>query len=368
MNQTRRSLLGGAGLLAASTFAGCLDDLGLADREYDTGYGAPFALYDWADRVSGDVMAFENPVDTGESGHGWTPPGDLTRDVADAGVFVYLDTPEFAWAQDIATTLEADYDDVIVVDGFEGLDDQLLEWDHEVEGGDHDGHDHDHGDEHEGDDDGHEQDGNHGDDDGHHDEDGHEHDHGDGDGDRASIDPHAWLDPHIAEEMVANVADGLAEAHPDEEETFRTNAEEYAAVLEEIDAQFEDLMDDAGRTTAVLVGHDSFTYLEERYGFELHTPIGVSPNGQMNQTAIAETVEFIDAEGIDTILYEAFEAPEGEYPDAVETILDDSDATDAMPLSPVSGTLASWQDEGWGYREQMEEINVSAFREALDAQ
>lgn len=340
MNRTRRSLLGGgAGLLAATTFAGCLDDVGLAEREYDSGYAALFALYDWADQVSGDVVDFENPVGTGESGHGWSPPGDLTRDVADAGLFVYLDTPEFGWAQDIATTLEADYDDVIVVDGFDGLDDRLLEWDHEGGG-------HDHGNE----------------------SGGHEQEDDQGDHDRSGLDPHAWLDPVLAQEIVANVVDGLAEAHPDEESTFRDRADEYAGVLEEIDQQFEQLVDEADRDTAVLVSHDSFTYLEERYGFELHTPVGVSPNEGMSQNAISETITYVDDEGIDTILYDAFEAPGGEYPDEVATILDGSDAAKAMPLATASGTLASWAEKGWGYREQMEAINIPAFRDALDAQ
>ncbi|ADB60519.1 periplasmic solute binding protein [Haloterrigena turkmenica DSM 5511] len=353
MNRTRRSLLGAGGtLLAASAFAGCLDDLDLAEQEYDTGYAALFSLWDWADQVSGETMTFKNPVGTGESGHGWSPPGDLTRDVADAGVFVYLDTPEFSWAQDIASTLEGDYDDVIVVDGFAGLDDQLLEWDHETGS---DGHDH------ESDNETHE-DGEHSHEDENHSEDGdHEHD-------RSSFDPHAWLDPVLARDILENIVDGLVEAHPDEEETFRANADEYAAVLEDVDQQLEALVEDAERQTAVFAGHDSFTYLEERYGFELHTPVGVSPNEEPSQGEISETIDHIDENGVDTILYDAFDAPEGQYPPLVETLLDDSDATDAMPLSTASGTLASWEDEGWGYREQMEEINIPAFREALDAQ
>ncbi|NUC72270.1 zinc ABC transporter substrate-binding protein [Haloterrigena sp. SYSU A558-1] len=362
MNRTRRSLLGAGGsLLAASAFAGCLDDLDLAEREYDTGYAALFSLWDWAEQVSGETMAFENPVGTGESGHGWSPPGDLTRDIADAGVFVYLDTPEFAWAQDIASTLEADYDDVIVVDGFAGLDDQLLEWDHETGSGGHDHEndtethedgEHEHGDENHSEDDGHE-----------HGDDGHDHDH-----DRSSFDPHAWLDPVLARDILENIVDGLVEAHPDEEETFRANADEYVDVLEDVDQQFEALIEDADRRTAVFAGHDSFTYLEDRYGFELHTPVGVSPNEEPSQSEISETIDHIDENGIDTILYDAFDAPEGQHPPLVGTLLDGSDATDAMPLATASGTLASWEERGWGYREQMEEINIPAFREALDAQ
>lgn len=299
MNRTRRSLLGAGGtLLAASAFAGCLDDLDLAEQEYDTGYAALFSLWDWADQVSGETMTFKNPVGTGESGHGWSPPGDLTRDVADAGVFVYLDTPEFSWAQDIASTLEGDYDDVIVVDGFAGLDDQLLEWDHETGS---DGHDH------ESDNETHE-DGEHSHEDENHSEDGdHEHD-------RSSFDPHAWLDPVLARDILENIVDGLVEAHPDEEETFRANADEYAAVLEDVDQQLEALVEDAERQTAVFAGHDSFTYLEERYGFELHTPVGVSPNEEPSQGEISETIDHIDENGVDTILYDAFDAPERPVP------------------------------------------------------
>lgn len=356
MDRTRRSLLGAGGsLLAASAFAGCLDNFDPANREYDAGYAALFSLWDWADRVSGETIEFENPVGTGESGHGWNPPGDLTRDVANAGVFVYLDTPEFSWAQDIASTLESDYDDVVVVDGFAGLDDQLLEWDHGTGSGGHD---------HENDTETHE--------DGEHDHEGENHSHEDDghdhDRDRSSFDPHAWLDPVFAQDILENIVDGLVEARPDEEETFRANADEYVGVLEDVDRQLEALFDDADRRTAVFAGHDSFTYLEDRYGFELHTPVGVSPNEEPSQGEISETIDHIDENGIDTILYDAFDAPEGRHPPLVETLLDDSDATDAMPLTTASGTLASWDEKGWGYREQMEEINIPAFREALDAQ
>ncbi|MFC6717287.1 metal ABC transporter substrate-binding protein [Natrialbaceae archaeon GCM10025810] len=358
MTRTRRSLLGAGGsLLVASTFAGCLGGFDSADREYDEGYAALFSLWDWADQVSGETMEFRNPVGTGESGHGWSPPGDLTRKVADAGVFVYFDTPEFSWAQDIVSTLEEDYDDVVVVDGFEGLDDRLLEWDDEESGHDQEDGEHDH---EEGEDDHEEGEDDHGDE---HEGEGHDHEH-----DRSSFDPHAWLDPVLATDIVANIADGLAEVHPDEEETFRDRADEYAGVLDDVDEQFEALVADADRQTAVLAGHDSFSYLEERYGFDLHTPVGVSPNEEPSQGEISETIEHIDENGIETILYDAFDAPEDQYPRLVETILDDSDATDAMPLATASGTLASWEEKGWGYREQMEEINIPAFRNALDAQ
>ncbi|MFC6769215.1 metal ABC transporter solute-binding protein, Zn/Mn family [Natrinema soli] len=363
MNPTRRALLrGGAGALAAGTVAGCLDDIDATNADLETGYAAFFTLWDWGQQVSGDAIDFENPVGTGQPGHGWSPSGDLTRNVADAGAFVYFDTPEFSWAQDIAATLEADYDTVAVIDGLEGLEGDLLGWDHEVDAGAHahESEDDHSNDSHEDDHSGHSHDSG----DGHGDEthDGHDHD-------RSSVDPHVWLDPVLAQDIVDTIASGLADADPDNAGTYEDNAAAYSDDLAALDQRFEDLVDAATRQVAVFAGHDSFTYLQERYGFELHTPTGVSPQEEPSQDAISETIDLVDEEGIETILYSPFEDRDGQYPPLVNTIIrDTTHEIDAMPITHLSGTLAKWQERDWGYLEQMEEINVPAFREALDAQ
>jgi len=82
-----------------------------------------FTLNDWANQVAGDHASFEDPVDVGQLGHGWTPDGNLAAvDVASTDAFVYLDSSEFSWAQDLAATLEDDYDTVAVIDGLAGLE------------------------------------------------------------------------------------------------------------------------------------------------------------------------------------------------------------------------------------------------------
>jgi len=168
----------------------------------------------------------------------------------------------------------------------------------------------------------------------------------------------------LAQDIVDTIASGLADADPDNAETYEENAAAYTDDLAALDQRFENLVDAADRRIAVFAGHDSFTYLQERYGFEIHTPTGVSPQ-EPSQSDISATAELVDEEGIETILYSPFEDRDGQYPPLVNTILRDTDATDAMAITHLSGTLATWQDEGWGYLEQMEEINVPAFREAL---
>ncbi|ELZ53379.1 periplasmic solute binding protein [Halorubrum hochstenium ATCC 700873] len=332
----------GAGLAVAGTaasLAGCSG--GGADGDaggFDAGYAAFFTLNDWANEVAGDAATFEDPVDVGRLGHGWTPDGTLAADVAATDAFVYLDSPEFSWAQDLAATLEADYDSVAVIDALDGVEDDLLDWDHSH--GDEGGEDHE---------DGH--------DDGDHD--------GEGDGghDEQRYDPHVWVDPVLAAEMVDAIAAGLGEADPGNADAYADNAAAYADGLDGVDAAFESIAEDAARDVAVLAGHNSFQYLEARYGFRLHSSVGVSPQNEPTQTEIADTIDLVDSEGIDVVLYDQFQSPR-----LAESIVENSDATEAVPVTPAGGTTREWNEAGYGYLEQMTEINVPAFERAFGAQ
>ncbi|MFC6906514.1 metal ABC transporter substrate-binding protein [Halalkalicoccus tibetensis] len=461
MDLTRRSLLrGGAGALGASALAGCLSDVEGDGGGEGSGYAAFFAIWDWTQHVGGEEFDFENPVDVGEMGHGWEPGGDLAREIAGTDAFVYLDTPEFAWAQDVAAQLEADYDDVAVIDGMAGLEGELLPWD----GGDQGDHDH-------GEDEVEPVD--------------HEFDpatvevaeldvidrrtgevtaylHGDhwhggvpdvpldetipvgavfedeegrvlplgedeqfqldatiaegaqeiigieSSGDEVAMagleegrtqvvfellsdgevvfdtstdgldaevveaapeeapefyDPHVWVDPVLVGEMVDTIAEALAEIDPDNAGTYEENAAAYGEELDAIDGEFERIAEEAERDVAVLAGHDSFQYIEERYGFDLHTPVGASPDETPSSGDIGDTIEFVNENGIEVILYDHFESP-----NLAETIVENSEASEIESVSPAEGTTSEWNDEGWGWIEQMEEINVPAFAKALGAE
>lgn len=366
MGHSRRAVLKrGTALVTAGTaasLAGCTGDATsggeATEGGFEEGYAAFFTLHDWANQVAGDRVAFTDPVDVGQLGHGWEPDGDLIADVAATDAFVYLDSPEFAWAQDVASALKADYDGVAVVDALAGVEDDLVAWDHghgaegEHDSAEVDGHseedDHDHAEEEDDHDHAEEED---------HSEDDHDH------GGTTQYDPHAWVDPVLAGDMVDTIADGLGAADPDNAEAYADNAAAYAESLDSVHEAFERIAANATRDVAVLAGHNSFQYLEARYGFRLHSPVGVSPQNEPSGTQIAETVGLVDDEGIDTILYDRFESPR-----LAETIVENSDATRTMAVSPAGGTIAEWNDAGYGYLEQMTEINVPAFERAFGAQ
>ena len=453
MTVSRRAFLGATAGLGAVHASGCL-----ASSDPAAVQTAFFALQDWTDVIVGDALTVDSPVDVGRAGHGWDPGADIVPRIASGEAFVYLGTPEFEWALDVADELAADHPEVRLIDGmdavssaallaFETADEADRRPDHDVTfdpegftigefellvGGEtaawwHDNHWH--GGVPDVPLDGSISIGLHVED-----------DRGrvpplgpdevlqfdarlaegapadvveiDTDGTEVTVtgreaaqtllvfelragdevvfetaadpttvtvgepddievdafyDPHVWVDPVIAREMVAHLAEELATVAPDDADAFRERAADYRDRLAAVDQQFEAMADEAAITVGVFAGHSSFRYLERRYGFELVTPVGVSPDAAESLEDVIELADVIDEHGIDTVLYDPFEAtdPEEDVPQAVEVLLENTDAEDAAPLTPVEGTTAAWQERGYGWIEQMEEINLPSLRAAF---
>jgi zinc transport system substrate-binding protein len=183
-----------------------------------------------------------------------------------------------------------------------------------------------------------------------------------------SFDPHAWIDPVLAGEMVGTITDALAEYDPENADRYRENADRYRAELAAVDERLLELVTDAELDVAVFAGHDSYQYIEQRYGFELVTPTGVSPNEEVASSDIVDLVALIEANSIETVLYDPFEAaqPGADLPRLVEALFEDSGAERAEPLSPLSGVTQGWAEKEWGYVEQMKQVNIPSLEAALN--
>lgn len=341
MQTNRRAFLAGAaGLATAGGVAGCLggsagDRAGSGSPDGPHVYAAFFTLADWTRQVAGDELDVVNPVPVGDIGHGWEPPADLGARLADAEAFVYPDLGEFRWAQDAAASMREEDVDIELVDVTEGMD--LREWD--ADHGHEDGHDdHDHGD-------------------GGHDDHG---EHEDESQDGGPVDPHIWVDPGRAREAVGTIADGLAAADPDGADAYADNAAAYDAELRELHETYEAELADRTHDVLVVAGHDSFQYMADRYGFETHSPQGVSPQDEPSQDEIVATIELVDDRGITHVAYDRFESDR-----LARTIVTDSNAEEAVAMSAAAGTTTEWNDRGWGYLDQMKEINLPALKAAL---
>lgn len=462
---SRRRFLSGvtAGTASLVGVAGCIDGPGGGSRiEEGTGYASFFTLADWGNQVGGEHFEFENPIEVGEIGHGWDPDFDILAEAATREVFFYLDTPEFAWSQEVAATLVEDHQDVVVIDGISAIQpSKLLSFDDtlpprqppdeadaidpesfaigefdiiDLHTGDtaawwHD--DHWHG--------------------------GipavpldgsrnlrvHiEDDQGrvprlgsdetfqlharvaDGapddlvefevDGESVTIhgldagqtlavfelhagesvvfstaddetvltvaesddievdvffDPHVWVDPRLAVDIIDDLAATLADVDPEHAAAYHSNAEDYIAQIDELHAAIEETVSRGSIETVVFAGHHAFGYIADRYGIEFHTPVGVSPDADVTLSDVSNLAQVIESNDIDTVLYDPFEAPDPdqELPPMVDVLLEETGAEEAMPLTAAEGTTPAWRDSGYGWLEQWTEINLPSLEAALQA-
>jgi ABC-type Zn uptake system ZnuABC Zn-binding protein ZnuA len=117
--------------------------------------------------------------------------------------------------------------------------------------------------------------------------------------------PHFWLDVENAEHYVENIRDALIEADPEGEDTYRDNAREYLAELEELDAYITEQAGTIPEERRNLVTfHDAFPYFAEAYGFELVGVIVQNPEAEPSSREVAELVREIEEQEVPAVFAE----------------------------------------------------------------
>ena len=406
----RRLLTTSIGAATAASLAGCTGsdaEQSAAGADADgtpaVRATAPFHVFgDITEAVVGDSEAVETLVPLGSHGHGWEPSGDTQATVIDSDLFVYMDGFQ-PWADDMVASMRDDDAPVTAVniaDGIEKLGghDGHSEEDHSEEdhSGEHSEEEHseeehsaesDHGDEHseeENSDEEHsgeehsgEHSGEHSEEEhseeehsaehsgeGEHSEDehgaethdgGHGHDHG-------AEDPHVWLDPVRLKQAVTNVQNGLVDIDSDNADSYATNGDEYRAQLDQLDQSFADTLGDADSDVVFVAGHNAFQYLESRYGFRVETLTNISPDDRPTPEDIEQAQSLIEEHDLQYVLADPLENQT-----AANQLVEQTDATEKLPLTAVAGQTQDWADKGWGYIDVMENINLATLQQALDA-
>ena len=185
-------------------------------------------------------------------------------------------------------------------------------------------------------------------------EEGHGHDH---DHDHGAFDPHVWLDPVLAKQQVLNIRDALAQADPDNAETYQDNAAAYAAQLDELHSEYAAALDNCQRDTIVTF-HVAFAYLVDRYGFTSVSLTGISAEGEVSTADIIELVEYVNDNDVTHILAEEIRDKRNIEVIATET------GTEVLVLSPIEGISADEFESEVTYLEKMR-TNLAVLETAL---
>ncbi|RXZ47179.1 metal ABC transporter substrate-binding protein [Agromyces binzhouensis] len=235
---------------------------------------------DFAREVAGESAEVTGLLQPGQSAHSFDPSAAQLLALGEADALVVNGAGLESWIDD---AVDASGFDGVLIDASTGIELEATE----------DDHDHDHDAEADGDGD----------------------DHGDGN-------PHVWTDPVLAERMVANIADGLADVPGIDADAVAANADEYTARLDALDAWIDENVATVPVEERLLVtNHDAFTYFLHAYDITFVGSVipSFDDNAEPSAAEIDELVERIVATGVQAVFSEASISPK-----AAETIADEA--------------------------------------------
>lgn len=146
------------------------------------------------------------------------------------------------------------------------------------------------------------------------------------------LNPHFWLDPLMAIKEVEAIRDGLSKAYPAGAAAFHANAEAYIKELQGLHQRYETGLRDCGKKD-VIVSHDAFSRLSERYAINFIPVVGISAEEEPSARRIREITRIVREKSIDYIFFETLVSPK-----IAETIARETGAR-TLVLDPIEGVI-----------------------------
>ena len=194
--------------------------------------------------VMGDIGTPNLMIEGVFDPHHFTLKPSVVRKITNSDLFVWIGPSMTPWLEDVVDNLNPQTArlELLNVSGLPLM--KIGEIKHDDHGHDDHGHEeghdeHEHEEEHDehGHEEGHDEHGHEEE----HDEHGHEEEH-DEHG-KGGVDPHAWLDPHIAQLWLMAIAEELAMLDPKNADQYRANAKKEMAALENLEAELKEMLD-----------------------------------------------------------------------------------------------------------------------------
>lgn len=171
-------------------------------------------------------------------------------------------------------------------------------------------------------------------------------------------DPHLWLDPVLAEKQVIIIRDMLVVLDPAGREAYFANAAAYAEKLQALDDDYREGLEDCSKEH-IVVAHDAFGYLADRYGFGILPVAGLSPEAEPSLERLAELASLMRSEGLRVVYFETLASPK-----TAETLAREVGAT-TLVLDPIEGLTAEQAVRGADYL-SLAKANLEALRQGLE--
>jgi zinc transport system substrate-binding protein len=116
-------------------------------------------------------------------------------------------------------------------------------------------------------------------------------------------DPHTWMDPMLAVQMVATIEAGLNATYPGEVDAMRDNANALRHELLALDAEYRAGLAHCAAPFAI-TSHSAFGYMAARYGFTQIGVSGLDPESEPSPQDVRNAVDVAKAHNITVIFFE----------------------------------------------------------------
>lgn len=278
-----------------------------------------YPMYDFTKQVAQDDAEVSMLLEAGMEVHSFEPSSQMIAEIQDADVFIYNSPEMETWVPDVLASI--DTSDMVVICASDAI--TLLEYEGEA-------HAHDHESEEEGANAGHSH----------------------------TVDPHVWLDPVLAQTEVSTIAEGLAEADPDNAEDYLENAGIYNGKLNELDEAYRAAFEGTENRTFV-TQHAAFAYLAARYDLNQISVTGLNAEVEPSAAALATLSDYVKANNISHIYFENNASSQ-----TAETLAEEVGVELAV-LSPLEGITEEDQKKGSDYISVMLE-NLEALKKSIN--
>ena len=229
-----------------------------------------FPLTDWVHVIGGDAVEVHQLLPPGVEAHAYAPrPSDLLE-LNRARVFIYMGSDMEPWADRLIS--ETDSTRLLRVEAGRSVarKDAQGEADPESDDG--------HGTER------------------HPDAVSHPH---------KGTDPHIWLDPVLAQQIVLEIATALGQVAPECKDRFSAAAEAYNQKLQTLHKAIEEGLTPLRHREILYGGHFTFGYFARRYHLSHASPYpGFSPNATPTPAGLADMIRKLKISGQTTLFHE----------------------------------------------------------------
>lgn len=173
-------------------------------------------------------------------------------------------------------------------------------------------------------------------------------------------DPHTWLDPLMMQEMVSMILDAFTKADPEGKEYYMSNAELVIRELQTLHETYQVGLTSCENKT-ILVSHDAFHYLAERYGIETIPVSGLSPEDEPSANRLTELADFAKENESQYIFFETLANPA-----VAETLAAEANLT-PLTFNPIEGLTEEEARNGETYFTLMQ-ANLDNLKLAMSCQ